>query len=98
MMQRLSSSDPYKSRASQLTSRRAATTGNPSRPGSLGAVPQYKSGAEIIRMPAGSIVSLPPLEPLDPAQPRFNEALVLALLFNCLLWFGFALILRALFF
>lgn len=77
---------------------RQATTGACPPAGSRGSVPQYKSGAEIIRMPAGSIVSIPSLEASDLPKPRLNEPLVLALLFNCLLWFGFALLVRALFF
>lgn len=73
-----------------------ATTGGPSRPASLSAVTKYTSGAEIIPIPSGSLEAS--FESPEFAEPRLNKPLVLALLFNCLLWFGFALILRALFF
>jgi hypothetical protein len=80
----------------EKTSRRAH--GGVMLDGSCGQGKQYHPPAEIIRMPSGSIVSIAPLEPLDLPKPRFNEALALALLLNFALWFGFALILRALFF
>lgn len=54
--------------------------------GSRGAVTQYTSGAEIIRMPSGSIVSIPPLEPLDIAQARLKEAVLFALPVSVLIW------------
>jgi hypothetical protein len=77
---------------------RRAMDGGHQRVGSRSAVPQYKSGAEIIRMPSGSIVSIPPLEPLDLAKSRFNEALLLALFINFGIWACLALLLWALFF
>lgn len=82
----------------KLTSR-TATTGIHPQSGSRGANTRAKASVPIVSrsipLPAGSIALL---KSPDLAKPRFNEPLVLALLFNCLLWFGFALIVRALFF
>lgn len=50
-----------------------------------------------IRLPSGSL-PVSQLEPLDLPKAHFNEALLLALALNFLCWFGFALIIRALFF
>jgi hypothetical protein len=66
--------------------RRAGLTGiSTNAPGS-GAVTQYSSGAEIIRMPSGSIVSIPSLEPLHLAEARLKEALLFALPLSIILW------------
>ncbi|MCK1465752.1 hypothetical protein IVB34_47580 [Bradyrhizobium sp. 2] len=59
---------------------------------------QYYPPAEIIRMPSGSIVSIPPLKPLNLAQSRFNEAVVFALLVNFGIWGLLAIAIWALFF
>jgi len=76
--------------------RPAATTGNQSLPASYGA---RDTRANLIPFPSRSILAADaPLEPIDLSQSRFNEALALALLVNLFAWFGFALILRALFF
>lgn len=66
--------------------------------GSRGAVTQTTSGAEIVRLPAGSIVSIGPFEPIEFAESRLKEALLFALPVSILLWIGIALIVRALFF
>lgn len=71
--------------------RPAATTGACPLPASRGAVPQYKSGAEIIRMPSGSIAAIPPLEPIDLAQARLKEAIPFALFVSLILWILIAL-------
>lgn len=78
-----------------------ATTGaRPSHPAYRGAGTQKTNPhAEIIRFPSGSLLRPEAsFEPLDLPKARFNEALALALGVNFLCWFGFALILRALFF
>jgi hypothetical protein len=78
--------------------RPAATTGNHPLPASRGGGGQYNSRAEIIRMPSGSIVAVPPLEPIDLLQSRLNEARVVALFLNLFVWGGVALLVWALFF
>lgn len=63
MKHKVSASAPYNLPTSQLTSRQNVGRGRFDRSaGSRGAVTQYISGAEIIRMPSGSIVSIPALE------------------------------------
>lgn len=81
----------------QLTSRSSAT-GISHSTGSRGQGKQYYPPAEIIRMPSGSIVSIPPLKPLNLAQSRFNEAVVFALLVNFGIWGLLAIAIWALFF
>lgn len=75
--------------------RPAATTGNQSLPASAGAHGGTRANYEIIRMPSGSIVSIPriepALEPLDLSKARLNKALVFALAINFLAW-GFILL------
>jgi hypothetical protein len=66
--------------------------------GSRGAKKQYNQRTEIVRLPSGSIAQIPVFEAPDLPKSGFNEALVLALLANFVAWFGFALIVRALFF
>lgn len=78
--------------------RPAATTGNHPLPASRDAGTKYNPRTEMVRMPSGSIVQIPSFESYDLPKSRFNEALALALLINLFAWFGFALILRALFF
>jgi hypothetical protein len=80
-----------------MTSRRAST-GDQQRSGSRDARTQYSQRTEIVRLPSGSIAQIPRFESIDLPKTSFNEALALALAVNCLCWFGFALILRALFF
>src|SRR3954471_1026303 len=99
LSRKVSGSNPYNSSTSQLTSRQNVGRGRFDHPaGSQGAVTKNTSGAEIIRMPSGSIVSIPPLEPINLYQARFNEALALALLVNFGIWGLLALVVRALFF
>jgi hypothetical protein len=82
-----------------LTRLDATTGARPSHPASCGAGTQkINPRAEIIRMPSGSIVAIPSLEPINLTQSRFNEALALALLINFGIWFLFALGVWALFF
>jgi len=64
-----------------MTSRSDAT-GISHPTGSRGAVTKHTSGAEIVRLPAGSIVSIGPFEAPDLPQSRFNEALFFALAVN----------------
>jgi hypothetical protein len=70
--------------------RRASLTGISTDAPGGGVVTKYSSDAEIVRLPAGSIVSIPrheaPLEPLDLATARLNKAVVLALAVNFLSW------------
>lgn len=61
-------------------------------------VTQYYAGNEIIRLPSGSIVAIPPLEPLDLAKSRLNKALLFALIVNFSIWGFIALGVWALFF
>lgn len=83
----------------EKSSPRSVTTGESDQiAGSRGTVTQYNSGAEIIRMPSGSIVSIPHLETSDLPKSSFNEALVFALLVNFAIWGLLALAVRALFF
>jgi hypothetical protein len=81
----------------EMTSRRVADGGR-QRSGSRGQGKQYNPPAEIIRMPSGSIVSIPPLEPIDLAQARLNKALLLALPVSLGIWGLLALLVWALFF
>lgn len=72
-----------------LSSRPASDGGNTSMlGGSRGAHAIQRT--EIIRMPAGSIVQLPRLEPrfesLDPPDPGFYRALMFALPISLVLW------------
>lgn len=84
---------------SELTSRQNVRRGRLDHSaGSRDAGTQYNPRTEIVRLPSGSIAQISSFEPIYVAKPRLNEPLVLALLFNCLLWLGFALVLRALFF
>ncbi len=69
----------------RLSSRRAAT-GISQRVGSRGAVTQTASGAEIVRMPSGSIAQIPALEPINLSEARLNKAVVFALAVNFLAW------------
>ena len=74
-------------RSANETSRQDIGRGRYDHPaGSRGTVTQYASGAEIIRMPSGSIVSIPSLESLDPPSPGFYGALMFALPISLMLW------------
>ncbi len=66
--------------------RPAATTGACPLPASLDAGTKYYPRTEIIRMPSGSIVAIPPLEPIDLAQARFHRAIMFALPISLVLW------------
>lgn len=66
--------------------RPAATTGACPQPASVDAKKQYHQRVEIVRLPAGSIVSIPVLESLDPSPPGFYGALVFALPISLALW------------
>lgn len=70
--------------------RPAATTGASPLPASRDVRTQYNPHIEIVRMPSGSIVSIPrlepPLEPLDLAQARLKEAILFALPLSIFLW------------
>jgi hypothetical protein len=70
--------------------RPAATTGDHPLPASRDAKKQYNQRAEIIRMPAGSIVSIPryesSLEPIDLAEARLKKALLFAIPLSLFLW------------
>jgi type IV secretory pathway TraG/TraD family ATPase VirD4 len=77
-------------RSANETSRRVADGGR-QRAGSRGEGKQYNSSAEIIRMPSGSIVAIPPLEPINLSKARFNKALLFALFVNFICW-GFILL------
>jgi hypothetical protein len=66
--------------------RPAATTGGPSQPASRGKGKQYYPPTEIVRMPSGSIVSIPSFEELDPPSPGFYGALMFALPISFILW------------
>jgi hypothetical protein len=85
------------------TSRQNIGRGRYDRPaGSRDVRTQYNPHTEIVRLPAGSIVSIPrheaPLEPLDLSQARFNKALAFALIVNFSIWGLLALAVWALFF
>jgi len=78
-------------RSSNETSRQNIGRGRYDRPaGSRDVRTQYNPHTEIVRSPAGSIVSIPrfeaPLEPLDLAQARLHEALMFALPLSFFLW------------
>lgn len=84
-------------RSANETSRQDIGRGRYDRPaGPLDVRKQYNPHTEIIRMPAGSIVSIPrleaSLEPLDPPSPGFYGALMFALPVSIFLWvlIGFA--------
>lgn len=82
-----------------LTSQRNVGRGRFDRSaGSRGAVTKNTSGAEIVRLPSGSIVAVPPLESPDLSQARLKEALLFALPIGFFLWGLFALAIWALFF
>jgi hypothetical protein len=87
----LSGFGPYKK-----TSQRDIGRGRFDHPAGSHGVTQYYAGNEIIRMPAGSIVQLPRLEPsfepFDPPQANLHRALMFALPISLVLWglIGFA--------
>lgn len=59
--------------------------------GARGAVTKYNSGAEIVRMPSGSIAQIPAFESPDLPQSGFNKPLLFALAVNFICW-GFILL------
>jgi hypothetical protein len=69
----------------EMTSRRAAT-GISQRAGSRGKGKQYNPPAEIIRLPSGSIVSIPRFEPIEFAEARLKKELPFALFVSLILW------------
>jgi hypothetical protein len=71
--------------------RRASLTGISTRTPGGGAKNQYNHRAEIVRMPSGSIVSIPSFEALNAPHPGFNRALLFALFVNFICW-GFILL------
>jgi hypothetical protein len=90
-------------RSANETSRQDIGRGRYDRPaGSRDVRTQYNPHTEIVRMPAGSVVFLPrlepPLESLDLAKSRFNKALAFALIVNFSIWGLLALAVWALFF
>lgn len=82
----------------ETLSRRADATGISHPPGSHGVTQYYAEN--VIPLPSRSILAadIAPLEPIDLAEARSNEARSLALLFSLFLWDLFALVLWALFF
>lgn len=74
-------------RSASETSRQDIGRGRCDRPaGPLDVRTQYSPHTEIVRLPAGSIVSIPVLESLDPSPPGFYGALVFALPISLALW------------
>lgn len=71
--------------------RRASLTGISTDAPGGGARTKYSPRTEIIRLPSGSIVSIPLLESPDLSQSRLNVPLVFALAVNFLCW-GFILL------
>jgi hypothetical protein len=78
--------------------RRVSLTGISTDAPGRGAETKYHSRAEIIKMPSGSIVSIPPLKSSDLPKSGLNEPLLLGILFSLDVWLGIALGIRALFF
>jgi hypothetical protein len=70
--------------------RRASLTGISTDAPGGDAGTKYYPRTEIIRMPAGSIVSIPryesPLEPIDLAEARLKKALLFAIPLSLFLW------------
>jgi hypothetical protein len=86
-------------RSFEKTSRQNVGRGRYDHPaGSRGAKTQYIPRTEIIRMPSGSIVSIPALKSINLPQSRFNEALAFAMAVNFGIWGLLALAVWALFF
>jgi hypothetical protein len=54
--------------------------------GSRGAKKQYNQRAEIVRMPSGSIVSIPSFEEFDTTPTGLHRALMFALPISIILW------------